>query len=558
MRCLKKITAAVLSGILFLSMPPSAMAGGVNPWAAAASALGAAVAYKTCLTDILRLGNNAWNQELTRRHDEQEQGLSPSVNDRKLVDEIMTRLAEQGQYELDIRSLPFRWQVNANREFNACCYPTNYISVNSGLMSGLCRNREELAAVLAHEMTHGIEQHSAYNYAKAVAQFYGLTFLNIATGVMDGAVLNVLADYSIAKNVTLPAEYVADEGGFYIAASAGFNPGGGAAAMSRLAYCSTHLEDFSQEFEPYDHPDTDKREIRLSKLMTEYSCNHVEVRDGKNICIDGIKLMTMSWTSSEYDNTSENAHLAAGGLAKAFHDFSTVDEWHFLQAENGRITYLDDNPVYEPLKYWVERNHAEDLLWKLVNHAYNGEAASGERERQRIDELNRTLRWRERHEENLVAKKERIKELRLNSDIYVDLGLMKLANYQINRFFASKTEEDTASIYSVIGRSHAYSGDFENGLAACNHAIELDSKNAFNYLNRADIYRAQGMPEPAIADCLKAIEADPKNGLSYKLAADIYDELGNKDEARKNYQMYKNLIPNAEDIPAEYVENKKK
>ncbi|WP_318253629.1 M48 family metalloprotease [Selenomonas sp. AB3002] len=76
---------------------------------------------------------------------------------------------EKGDYALKADSLPFLWSINDSNDFNAACYPTNYISINRALVRGLQCDRDELAAVLAHEMTHGLRQHSAHNYAKAVA-----------------------------------------------------------------------------------------------------------------------------------------------------------------------------------------------------------------------------------------------------------------------------------------------------------------------------------------------------------------------------------------------------
>ena len=558
---LKKKIMALFTGACFcMASPILAEAGGINPWAAAAGALTATLAYKQCLTEVLHLGNNAWNQELTRRHDEKEQGRSESDYDKQLVDAVMDRLTKNSRYELSVRSLPFRWQVNANKEFNACCYPTNYISVNSGLMTGLARQPDEVAAVLAHEMTHGIELHSAYNYAKAMAQYYGMTFLNLAAGMaVDPGAVAVLADYSIAKNVTLPTEYEADEGGFYLAASAGYNPGGAAAAMARMNYIGNHPNDFLQAVvDPYDHPDTDRREAKLSQLMTEYSCGHVSVKNGKEVWIDNMLLLTTNWTDLLFDNSAENAELVAGGLARAFHDYDTVDEWHFMREENGRLIYLDDRPEFSILKNFVERNHAEEQLWKSVCDAYRSEGFTNARVLQKIAEKERNEKWQKRREEALNAEKERVKDLRMNSDMYADLGLTDLARAEIDRFMQSRTEEDLASIYSIIGRVKTYEGDFSEGLISCNRAIEMNNKDPYNYLNRADVFRAQGRPQEAIQDCLKAAELDGKNWIAQKMAADMYDELGNIEEARKHYQAYKLLVPKADDIPTEYVENKKK
>ena len=89
-------------------------------------------------------------------------------------------------------------------------------------------------------------------------------------------------------------------------------------------------------------------------------------------------------------------------------------------------------------------------------------------------------------------------------------------------------------------------------------AVSMDGKDAYNYLNRAEVYRAQGQPQTALADCRQAIQLDAKAPAAYKMAADIYDELGNHAEALKNYRAYKKLVPKAADIPPDYQKELKK
>ena len=217
-------------GLLF----PLPRAEAIDAWGIAAQALGVLGAYHSSLGAVLALGNDVHAQVESRRQDLAENGRARNPNDIALVDGIMDRLVKDGDYVLRTNSLPFVWAVNDSTVFNAACYPTDYVSINRGLIRGLGGDVDELAAVLGHEMTHGIRQHSAHNYAKAAAQYYGLTFLNMDAGLMDWNKLTALANYSIAKNITLPTEYEADEGGFYIMTSAGFNPGGGAAAMAPM------------------------------------------------------------------------------------------------------------------------------------------------------------------------------------------------------------------------------------------------------------------------------------------------------------------------------------
>lgn len=325
-------------------------------WAAMTQAAGVYALYKSTLTSILRLGNNVNAQMSARRQDIKENGQDKNSLDVQLVDGIMTRLVENSRYELRVNSLPFVWLVNDNEKFNASCYPMNYISVNRGLIRGLNLNEDEVAAVLAHEMIHGIEQHAAKNYARAIAQSFGAMMIssNIDSANVDWGKLSGMVNYSIAKTITLPSEHEADEGGFFLMTSAGFNPGGGAAAMARMDYyVRFETRDFL-EFDPHDkpneqtlsdHPDTEVREEKLSQLMTDYSCGHVKVKKFDRIYkvfIDDEEILTAENLGAIYKN-AEQAYFFAGGLAKAFHDYTSAEQWNFRNDEGRHMDFLDAN-----------------------------------------------------------------------------------------------------------------------------------------------------------------------------------------------------------------------
>ncbi|MCR5559496.1 MAG: M48 family metalloprotease [Schwartzia sp.] len=518
--------------------------------------LGTGAMYGSYLSAVMDAGNNSIYQEQTDIYDARENGISTNAIDQELADNIMNQLVERGDYVLDIRSLPFRWRVNACSEFNAACFPTNMVTVNSGLIRGLDRNVDEIAGVLAHEMTHGLKLHAAYTYARAAAQSFGIQFLSMVTGAADGRVASVLADYSVAKNIILPVEYEADEGGFYLAASAGFNPGGSAAAMSRMDYLSKHPETFDRSYgaEAYDHPDTDKREAKLSQMMTAYSCGHVTVENVNEVYIDGVKLVKAKYTSELYDNSKENAYLIAGGLAEAFHEYHSADGWNFRAGMNGRVDYLDDNRVYGPLKAAVAASNMDGVLERLVRAAYSHEGNSGARMKMITDTANRSLKWKERKTKNAEASQNLVERLYNNADWYNDVYRPELAIREAERIFGCQaTVRQLSGLYAVRGRAHALMGEFEKAVEDCNHAVELDPKFAYAYLNRAEVWRAQGMPDEALADIRLAIGCDEKNMAAYHMAGDIEDELGDKEAAKKDYSSYLKLNKDARDLPDEYL-----
>ena len=556
------LVLAMAAGVFF----PPARAEAIDAWGIAAQALGVLGAYHSALSAVLALGNDVSAQVQSERQDIAENGRARNARDIELVDGIMERLVRDGDYVLRVNSLPFTWAVTDSSVFNAACYPTDYVTINRGLIRGLGGNVDELAAVLGHEMTHGIRQHSAHNYAKAAAQFYGMSFLNMNFGLMDWNKLNALVGYSVAKNVTLPTEYEADEGGFRIMTSAGFNPGGGAAAMARMGYYLTYVTQDLQEYQDpkekdlpqddfSDHPATERREAKLAEFMTDYSAGHVTVTDRKTVCIDGTPLLTVTWTDDDYDNSPENAYLVAGALARAFHDYDRAEDWHLVLTRDGGATLGGDPRVNELLVYFLAKERAGERLIALVRDAYAGEAASGAREKLRTAEKMRAdARAAELAEvENADAKA--IKKIRENSDAYSDYGDSVRALALMERVFSSPHDDSRALSHVIRARAYAVQGDTVQAMADADKGVTDDPKDVYTWLNRSDVRRMLGDRDGALADALKAIETDAKNPYGYLIAAELYDEMENAAEAQEFFKKLYAVEPKAiERIPDEYLE----
>ena len=565
---MRKTAAAMLSILVIAAATlfPSARAEAIDAWGIAAQALGVLGAYHSALGAVLALGNDVNAQVQSERQDIAENGRARNANDIALVDGIMERLVRDGDYVLRVNSLPFTWALTDSSVFNAACYPTDYVTINRGLIRGLGGNVDEIAAVLGHEMTHGLRQHSAHNYAKAAAQFYGMSFLNMNFGLMDWNKLNALVGYSVAKNVTLPTEYEADEGGFRIMTSAGFNPGGGAAAMARMGYYLTYVtQDLAEYQDPKekdlpqddfsDHPATERREAKLAGFMTAYSADHVTVVDRKTVCIDGTPLLTVTWTDEDYDNSPENAYLVAGALARAFHDYDRTEDWKIELTRDGGATLGGDPRVNELLIYFLAKEKAGERLQTLVHDAYAGEGASGAREKLHAAEKARAdARTAERAAvENADAKA--VRKMRENSDAYSDYGDSTRALMLMERVFASPNDDSRAQSHVIRARAYAVQGDWEKARADADKGVAEDPKDVLTWLNRSDVRRMMGDRTGALSDARKAIETDAKNPYGYLIAAEVSDEIGKTEEARDYFKKLYAVEPKAVGrIPDEYLE----
>ena len=563
---MKKFLIVILVAVAAILNPAQALA--ADAWAIAAEALGVLAAYQSTLKQMLALGNNVDAQMAVRKQDREQNGVDKNKRDVEIVDSVMTRLVKGGQYELKVNSLPFVWSVNDSEKFNAACYPMNYISVNRGLVRGLNCDENQIAAVLAHEMTHGLEQHSAKSYAQAVAQQLGAMMLgaNLDNGSnIDWGKFSAMVDYSIAKNISVPVEYEADEGGFYLMTSAGFNPGGGAAAMNRLDYYVRYETQDILEFDVHDkpseqtfsdHPDTEKREAKLAQMMSEYGGGHVIVRKvdrAYKVLIDGREIFYSMNVGNDSNSAAVNAYYFAGGLSRAFHDYDSIDGWNFRRVGN-QIEFLNDDFVYRELRELTALYNLGEKVQTLVELAYKYESP---RTRERIFEAdeNRKAFWAKIKADADAAKAKAATQLRINADIYNDHGEGELALKQIERALNAKNQDDIAECLAIRGRAKAICGDYDGALVDVNAAVDKDPANLYNFLNRADVRHMRGELALALEDIDRAVAIDEKNPVPYKLQAEIFDESGQADKAEESYRkLYELTKKNPRTVPLNYLE----
>jgi len=133
-----------------------------------------------------------------------------------------------------------------DKEVNAFALPGGFVGVNLGLMA-MTSTRDELASVLAHEMSHITQRHIARSIANSKRQ----TLLSLATllaGIVvasragsssiDAANAAIVGSQALAVqgmlNFSRDMEREADRVGFQVMTGAGFAPGGMAAMFEKL------------------------------------------------------------------------------------------------------------------------------------------------------------------------------------------------------------------------------------------------------------------------------------------------------------------------------------
>jgi predicted Zn-dependent protease len=155
-----------------------------------------------------------------------------------------------------------------DRSVNAFALPGGYVGVHLGLIA-MTASRDELASVLAHELTHVTQRHIARSITNSKRQsLIGLAALIVGVlaasraGSSDAANAAITGSQAAAiqgqLNFSRDMEREADRLGFAVMTGAGFSPGGMAAMFEKLDQAS-RLND-SGNF-PYlrSHPLTSER-----------------------------------------------------------------------------------------------------------------------------------------------------------------------------------------------------------------------------------------------------------------------------------------------------------
>ena len=140
--------------------------------------------------------------------------------------------------------LPFDWQMNVLRsdELNAWAMPGGKMAVYSGLVEKLQLTDDELAAVIGHEMTHALREHTKAQVGQQLLTGIGMQIggaVLARQGNIDPNMINtgssLLAEYGINKPFSRQHETEADIGGLMLMARAGYNPQAAISVWQKMA-----------------------------------------------------------------------------------------------------------------------------------------------------------------------------------------------------------------------------------------------------------------------------------------------------------------------------------
>lgn len=178
----------------------------------------------------------------------------------------LTEVGEKIVAVCDRPDLGYRFRVIASDQVNAFAAPGGFIYFYTGILE-MMDTEAELAAVMAHEVSHVVARHSVKTLQAA---YGGIILINLAlgkeseklAGQVAGTVLNLaLTGYGRSN------ELQADEYGVYYMVKAGYNPNAAVDMFTKLAEASGEQGDrgFFENLTA-SHPETQER-IRKIKAQ---------------------------------------------------------------------------------------------------------------------------------------------------------------------------------------------------------------------------------------------------------------------------------------------------
>jgi predicted Zn-dependent protease len=135
-------------------------------------------------------------------------------------------IAQTPTFRDDAAKWPWEVHVITLDEVNAWCMPHGKMAIYTGLIQKLNATDDELAAVMGHEISHALREHSREQISRQMSTQLGIGVVGALLGIGDlgqsiaGQVANVTLNLPNSRQ----AETEADRIGIELAARAGFNP----------------------------------------------------------------------------------------------------------------------------------------------------------------------------------------------------------------------------------------------------------------------------------------------------------------------------------------------
>ncbi|WP_151776879.1 M48 family metallopeptidase [Acinetobacter brisouii] len=195
------------------------------------------VSFSGCTTiadmsgaDSATLNANAATTFSKMRTEAQQKGqLDTSSNTYRRINAVLLRM-EPYANQANQTGQAFQWQlaVLKSDEINAYVAPGGKVVFYTGIVNKLNLTDAEIAAVMGHEMTHALEEHSKNKLGAQVltslAVNVGKSYVGDAAGGLGATALDLGSQVGVGLPYSRSLESRADYGGLMLMAKAGYNP----------------------------------------------------------------------------------------------------------------------------------------------------------------------------------------------------------------------------------------------------------------------------------------------------------------------------------------------
>ena len=234
--------------------------------AVSAVALGPALAQRTQLRPGWNMFSPQEDVQVGKQAASDAQRKLPMCNLPK-ADAYLTQLGKRLTDHLNTNGVPYPWEFHCvnDRSINAFALPGGYVFVNRGAIEA-ADNEAELAAVMAHELSHVALRHGTNQATKAQAAQAGVgIFGAIFGGSTGGALLTQLGSFTaggVLLKYSRSAETQADVMGTQVLYDSGYDPRAMAQFFEKLEQ-QTKGKNPPEFFS--DHPSPDRRVERVNE-----------------------------------------------------------------------------------------------------------------------------------------------------------------------------------------------------------------------------------------------------------------------------------------------------
>jgi len=205
--------------------------------------------------------------QLGRQSANEVERTKPMCNDPK-VDAYLTKIGKRLIEHLNTAGIEYPWEFHCvnDKAINAFALPGGFVFVNRGAVEA-ADNEAQLAAVMAHELSHVALRHGTNQVTKARYAQLGTGVLSVAGGILGGAAgaaasgVGQFAAGSLLLRYSRGAETQADVMGTQVLYDSGYDPRAMAAFFENLNASEAAGKAPPEFFS--DHPNPDHRIERV-------------------------------------------------------------------------------------------------------------------------------------------------------------------------------------------------------------------------------------------------------------------------------------------------------